>query len=541
MSTVVTTMGISLMLPRLMTGFLPFLVAILAPVISVVLVWSTRDLGEVVHPTGLDEALAVLNGCPIPLLIVDFNGKLRFANVECGDYGLPIGENPGPLLSSVLHPHDVQPFAKALEAMSRAPDTVEQIQVRLGFGEDSVPVVARMARLKDRNRVVICLMEPIELPASLGDESREYQLKMDAICHGIQGPLVGISGVAATLAASMGDDSLTPWVEQLQSSSGQLGQTVEDLRFLVDLRAQRTRMKRVPVRLTDLFDTLIAEAIRDHQWPAPFVPLVDNGVPDWVMVDQLCLKRVLGSMLHHSMLDSPYSEIAICASSDGFGEGTAKLVFSTYPTGENPAAVIRQGLSKTPSRSLDVAHQFAKWMKGDLKQYHRDGNSIFQFNVALRQGLPHGQLPEEGKLRGTRVILIDRLGTRRRSMLNRLERLGMQLEIVPDGSLALSTLRREVKGKTPVELVILFDDIDDNVEGQLAEMIRAVGPKPPSVLRILPFGWQEDVAGSGGSLGWQEGIGILREPVNQRELVLALENLLMSGSSIVHVAEFPNG
>ena len=126
-------MGVALILPRMMPGFLPFLVAILAPVVSVVLVWSTRDLGEVVQPSGLDEARAVLNACPVPLMIVDFRGKLRFVNQECAGFGLPVGENPGPSMSDVLHENDVQPFAVALEAMGRAPDTIEQVHLKMRY------------------------------------------------------------------------------------------------------------------------------------------------------------------------------------------------------------------------------------------------------------------------------------------------------------------------------------------------------------------------------------------------------------------------
>jgi nitrogen-specific signal transduction histidine kinase len=217
-------MGVSLILPRMMPGFLPFLVAVLAPVISIVLVWSTRDLGEVVQPSGLDEARAVLNACPIPLIILDFRGKLRFVNRECAGFGIPTGENPGPSMVDVLHENDVESFKVALEVMGRKPDTVEQVQVRMGTGEAAVPVVAQMARLKNWDRVVVCLMEPVELPSTLADESREYQLKMDTICHGIQGPMVGISGVVSALVMSIGEDRLSSWMEQLQDSSGQLAQ-----------------------------------------------------------------------------------------------------------------------------------------------------------------------------------------------------------------------------------------------------------------------------------------------------------------------------
>ena len=513
-------------LPQVMSGFLPILISVLAPLVTCIAVWSTRTLGEVVQPAGLDEARALLEGCPVPLLIVDFNGKIRFANGECSDFGIPTGENPGPGMTSIVHEDDVELVGQALKRMSEVPDAVEQLRLRLEAGGETCPVEARLARLGQTDRVVLCMVEPVEMPDQLVDESRRFQTKMDAICHGIRGPLVGISSVTATLSAVAGEDASDTWMDQLQLSSGQLVQTVEDLRLLVDLEAKRARLKEEAIDLTHFLDGLLAETIREHRWSAPLVPIVEKGVPEWVMVDQLCLRRVLTSMVQHSMQSSPFSEIALSVSLKQYEQGAARLMFVSFPTGENPAAEIHTGPDRVPTQSLDVAAQFARWMGGELEFADADSPGRYTFHVSVRQTRPLSMSPEKAKLRGVRAMLVDHSGVRRSGMLQRLERMGMQMEVVADGEIALSTLRREAKGKMPIELVVMYDDVDNHNGAELADQFRQAVAKAPVVLRVIPFGWQHAAQQKMSTTSWQFGSGVLREPLHQRELIEGIDRVM---------------
>ena len=354
LATVVVTMGVSVNLPGMMPGFLPFLLAILGPVLSVVLVWATRDLGEVIPPSALMRRARCSWRHRLRCVLSVLPARFILQNPECGALGMAIGEYPGGTLLQYLHPDDGVTLQRVLDAMSKTPDAVEQVQVRFGTPETSFPMVAQLSRLQRRSEAVVVLTEPIEYPEHLADDSVVFQQRMEAICHGTQGPLVGIAGVASTLANSSPDAQMGPWMEQLLASSHQLSQSVEDLKYLVDIRGGQKRIKESPTRLTHVLDSLVAEVLRENDWPAPIVPMIEKGVPDWVMVDTFCLRRVLITLIHSAMLENPYSEIAIQVSVNGYERSVAQLCFSTFPTGEK--------IQPRSFESLWGARLLGRWM-----------------------------------------------------------------------------------------------------------------------------------------------------------------------------------
>ena len=288
-----------------------------------------------------------------------------------------------------------------------------------------------------------------------------------------------------------------------------------------------------------MLDSLVAEVLRENDWPAPIVPMIEKGVPDWVMVDTFCLRRVLITLIHSAMLENPYSEIAIQVSVNGYERSVAQLCFSTFPTGENPAAVIRESLGSKAPRSMDVAKRFATCLGGTIQRTMHENTCHFEFEVGVRQSPPTLSQREETRLGGTRVILVDRTGLRRRSLQHRLERMGMQLEVVPDGKLAVATLKRDTKGAAPYGLVIYFDELDGDWGERLTREARALPNQTPGVLRILPFGWQDVRQGNESSAQIVEGVAVLRDPVQHDELMQVLETLLDNWSPILQITEAP--
>ena len=110
---------------------------------------------------------------------------------------------------------------------------------------------------------------------------------------------------------------------------------------------------------------------------------------------------------------------------------------------------------------MDVAKRFATCLGGTIQRTMRRNTCHFEFEVGVRQSPPTLSQREETRLGGTRVeVLVDRTGLRRRSLQHRLERMGMQLEVVPDGKLAVATTKRDTKRAAPYGLVIYFDELD---------------------------------------------------------------------------------
>ena len=120
---------------------------------------------------------------------------------------------------------------------------------------------------------------------------------------------------------------------------------------------------------------------------------------------------------------------------------------------------------------------------------------------------------------------MDRVGKRRLGLLARLDRLGLDLQVVPDGPLAVAAVRRVANTENPVELVVLYEDVDDTGGDALIGDLQAGDFTTPMVLRIAPYGWREsELSRDVGEKS--DGEARLLEPVNQQDLVYALDELL---------------
>jgi len=526
LTTVVTTLAVAVSLPRLMPGFLPYLMAILSPLVVGITVWTTRSLPVVLPPEGLGEARAVLDGCTIPILIVDLKGKICFGNLACRELGLPVGENPGIGMVSMLHAVDGPVFLQSLMGLAESADMMDVVDIRIEAAGSAIPLVARLNRLGSSDYAVMCLLEPLEMPESVLDTSAIFQAKLDVICHGSQGPLVGISSVCAALLKTEVEEEQQEWFTHLHISANQLVRVFHDLRFLVDLEAGRSQMTPASVRLTDLLDGLIAEALHEHTWPAPLITVIDKGVPDYVFADPVLLRKVLSSMLLHSMKEAPFSELAVHVALGEYNTGDVPLIFSTYPTGENPASVSRSPSSWVAGRSMDIARHYSRWLDGTIEHRVEGGGlGVYRLKMSVIRAPAPAMTPEAAKLRGVQAVLVDRVGKRRLGLLARLDRLGLDLQVVPDGPLAVAAVRRVANTENPVELVVLYEDVDDTGGDALIGDLQAGDFTTPMVLRIAPYGWREsELSRDVGEKS--DGEARLLEPVNQQDLVYALDELL---------------
>jgi len=518
--------GFSITLPVLVPGFLSMLIALLAVILSFMGLWSTRSLRIYEEPIGMQTARVVLEATPVPLIITDLTGKILFANPSSRDFGIPAGEHLGLSLASVLTEND-RPLLKAgYSSLRSARDGIENLKLTIGGAQNSFPVTALMTRIGQLDFVVVCLVQSDQLDMGTSNDHAPIQAKMDALSHGIQGPLLGISEVGHVLGNSGLKGSQLELMEHFRQSSEILVSVLEDLRHLVDLEAGRVKLADSDLRLGAFMDGLVAEVGRNALGAMPLVSLIDHDVPEAIKTDPACLKKVLSSLVTNAVAEEPFSEMGVHLSVTGRSTEKLTLSFVIQATGE-PRRSMPVGRSNGPVRSLAIAQQFARRLGGVIDELSDESeNHGWNFQLQAAPSALQYQDSECAGLRGAMAMLVDRPGFRRKGVRQRLMRLGMQLQLVPDGHLAVAQVQRPQDARTRIAVVVILDDLDGTVPVDVVDQLRKSGPHAPVVLRIVPAGevFEESE---------EEGFATLSQPLFQKDLGRVLQKMLRDWTPLV--------
>ena len=191
-----------------------------------------------------------------------------------------------------------------------------------------------------------------ERTSELQAANRELEAFSYTVAHDLRGPLDAVSGLVFLLAQSVGgagDPTVQPMLEQLKTSTVNMGLLIDDLLHFA--RASTTPVKSIPVSLSAIAREIAAELTVSD--PTRHVDFSIDDVPE-VLADAGLMRVVLDNLLRNSWKYTSRRELACIE----FG---AKLSFTpNRPEGKLVYFVRDDGAGFDPSRMGQLFQPFQR-------------------------------------------------------------------------------------------------------------------------------------------------------------------------------------
>jgi len=361
--------------------------------------------------------------------------------------------------------------------------------------------------------------------------------------HEIRTPMNAIIGMGTLLATTPLDGEQREYVTSIRNSSELLLTLVSDVLDFSKIEAGRLELdpqehdpRHLVESVLDIISPLAAAKSLD------LVYLVEEEVPQAVLVDGHRLRQVLVNLLTNAVKFTDEGEVALTVASRMSDEGECRLRFEVRDTGIgiSPAGLDRlfQAFSQVDASTsrrfggtglgLVISRRIVHGLGGEMDVTSEEGEgSRFFFEIpATRVG--GGECPLDGEetpdlLSGRRVLIVDDNATSRTQLERFVESWGMRPVAVPGAATALAASEREDFD------VALVDHQMPGVGGlELARRLRASETAALTPLILLSsVGSHEDVSPRGSDLV----DATVTKPVKQSSLYEALVRIFADRSS----------
>jgi signal transduction histidine kinase/DNA-binding NarL/FixJ family response regulator len=279
--------------------------------------------------------------------------------------------------------------------------------------------------------------------------------------HEIRSPLHGLLGLIELLREADLPAEEARMVELAHGSAASLLRILNDVLDFSKLDAGAVETLAEPTALRP-FVAALAEPIElaAARKGLRFVLHLADDLPEWVAVDALRLRQILGNLLGNAIKFTRAGTVGLDVVTETDESGGARLRFVVRDTGigMSPAGLARlfQPFSQADASTtkhfggtglgLSISRRLARMLGGDIAVSSREGEgSVFTLSLALVTAEATNQHREaataaaaEDSVTGLRVLVAEDQETNRWLMQRQCDRLGVQAAIVENGSQALA-------------------------------------------------------------------------------------------------------
>ncbi|WP_077037933.1 PAS domain S-box protein [Pelomonas sp. KK5] len=296
--------------------------------------------------------------------------------------------------------------------------------------------------------------------------------------HEIRTPLNGLLGLARMLQQSdLDDGARRQYLDQMLDSAESLSGLISDILDLSKIEAGRLELEAAPFALRDMLATMrMAYLTLAQARGLSFRIEVGEGVPAWVVGDQVRSRQILSNYLTNALkfTDSGSVEVRVHSLGDG------RIRFEVSDTGPGIAASLHERLFQPFTQAdesttrryggtglgLSICRELATLMSGEVGVISEPGHgATFWAELPLPATTPPSsarqprediaQPPGSRGLRGLRVLMVEDHPVNMMIAVAQLQQWGLEVSQANDGSQAIEAVNAAAVMGRPFDAVLM--------------------------------------------------------------------------------------